>query len=495
MKKWYQKEKAITLIALIVTIIILLILAGISLNLITGEEGILKKATDAVERNQSAAEQEQIELAITNLKLAYYQDYETRQNQTVQDYILQNCENNPITISKGGVLSRNSSSKELVYQNQKGSKQYIQLSEEGNIVKIFSDGVKNDSLNIIFMIGDGMGQNHIKAGEINKGSKLHMQTIPNQAEVTTYSFSVANEGASATDSAASATALATGVKTKNYYVGKDIVKNNVQNLTEYSRSLGLKVGTVSTQTIYHATPAGFTAHTSDRNNYWLIAKRQITEEQVDLMIGGGQEQFNGFPQEMAQNGYNYVTNFTDLANYTKDEKVIGAFSWDRMTKDGEGNAKPADPSLVEMTKAAIARLENDNGFFVMIEGSDIDTYSHKGQMGNMLNELNGFDNAVKVAMDYVDTHPNTLLIVTADHETGGLNLENITAKEELTDQLFQNGSNGYYDHTNSNVLVYSYGKDAEELMSKEVIDNTDIHRFVRRKLQENDEAYKVTNQE
>ena len=204
------------------------------------------------------------------------------------------------------------------------------------------------------------------------------------------------------------------------------------------------------------------------------------------MLGGCQQYFSGtqdLRQEMAANGYNYITNFADLSKYGKDKKVIGAFSWDRMTKDSSDNAINANPTLAQMTEAALSRLENNQGFFVMIEGSDIDTYSHKGQMANMLNELQCFDNAIKVSMDYVDRHPNTLLIITADHETGGLSLNNVTSKNQLTDSLFTNRGSYEYDHTNQNVFVYTYGKYAEELTNHGTIDNTDIHHFVKEKLQ------------
>lgn len=512
MRKIGRKQRGITLITLVVTILTLLILATVSIHLITGEQGILKRTTSSIDKHEQATDEEDIRIAIADLNLKYYKEFKTSQNTSKKSYILQSCLDNPISTKNGGMLKVDAEN--LVFVSKKGITRTVELSEEGDIIRISSGAnTSEDAFNVIFMIGDGMGQEHIKAGEINKGAKLYMQTIPNRTQVTTYSFSVANAGAPSTDSAASATALATGVKTWNYYVGKDISQNNVENLTEYCHRLGMKTGVVCTQTLYHATPAGFTTHTSNRNYYATIARRQVTEEEVDLMLGGGQQFFSGteellqqvlneqqikvnadkdglyhqdLRQAMTENGYKYITDFSELSKINKNEKVIGAFSWGRLTEGYGGAHQNANPSLVQMTKSALSRLENENGFFMMIEGSDIDTYSHVADMEHMLDELNGFDQAVKVAMDYVDSHPNTLLVVTADHETGGLNLYDASTKDQLSNSLFTNQTgNDYWDHTNNDVAVYSYGKYAEELTKdRDVIDNIEIHNFIKQKLQE-----------
>lgn len=496
-----DQRKDRIIVGLISLITVLVLLGGIGIGLIisgTNKNDNLKRYVTETERD------EDIKKAVSEL-LAEYEKKEpteaidkdtnegTEKVITIKQYITQELKKGDgYQLPNGNNVSMDKD--DNIYHNKDKTDDYI--DDSGNVKK---------RLNVIFMIGDGMGQNHIKAGEIYKGEKLNMQTIPNSTDVTTYSLS------GTTDSAASATALSSGIKTWNSYIGKDGNGNDVETLVEYSKKLGLKAGTVSTQTIYHATPAGFTAHTSNREDYSLIARRLFGTEEyfankgisyksttdvlVDLMIGGGSHYFNyyrpwggweeadpDFIEAVRSKGYTYVTDFSQIASIDKDKHVIGTFSDDRMTKDEYGNAKNADPSLVEMTELALSRLENDKGFFVMIEGSDIDTFSHKGQIGNMLNEMICFDNVVKVAMNYVDKNPNTLLVITADHETGGLILDGVTSPDQLVDSLYTSGGGGYYPHTNSNVLVYAYGKDAAELTNHGTIDNTDISKFIRSKL-------------
>lgn len=322
--------------------------------------------------------------------------------------------------------------------------------------------------NIIYMIGDGMGENHIAAGELYKGEKLNIQTIDNKSYVTTASTEVV------TDSAAAATALATGHKTNNGAIGKDQYGNNVENLIEYTNKNGLKTGIVCTQILCHATPAGFSVHNDYRYNYDEIVQSQISSS-IDLMFGGGREYFSKYESQMKENKCKWTNSLSELNSISKDERIIGTFANGSISKESNRIA------LKYMTKEAISRLENDNGFFLMIEGSDIDTYSHESNMSKMLNEMIDFDDAVGVAKQYVDEHPDTLLIVTADHETGGLTLDGVTSASELSDSLFT--SNG--QHTSSNVLVYAYGVGAEDLTENEVIENTFICKFIKQGLDNN----------
>lgn len=322
--------------------------------------------------------------------------------------------------------------------------------------------------NVIFMIGDGMGENHIIAAGIYKGEQLNIQTIKNKSYVKTCSLQ------ETTDSAAGATALATGHKTNNGTIGKDENGNDLENLIEYSNKRGLKTGVVCTQILNHATPAGFTVHNDYRYNYDRIAQDQI-ESCVDLMLGGGRKYFSKYEYKMLENNFSWVNTLNDLEKLDKNNKVIGTFSESSLSEENN-KVKVAD-----LTKKAISRLENSNGFFLMVEGSDIDSYSHKSDMEKMLDEMINFDDAVSIAKEYVDAHQDTLLIITADHETGGLNLDGVKENNQLTDSLFTSNGN----HTNLDVLVYAYGVGAEDLTKYDVIDNTSISKFIRQGIANN----------
>ena len=322
--------------------------------------------------------------------------------------------------------------------------------------------------NVIYMIGDGMGEKHIIAGGLYKGGNLNIQNIKDKSYVKTSSLSTV------TDSAAGATALATGNKTTNGAVGIDRYGNNVENLIEYANKKGMKTGIVCTQILNHATPAGFSVHNSYRYNYEEIAQLQV-ESCVDLMLGGGRKYFSIYESRMLENNFRWINEFSEIKNIDKNEKVIGTFAEESISKEVNRT------SLVDMTDEALSRLENENGFLLMVEGSDIDSYSHEENIDKMLIEMIDFDDAVEIAMSYVDTHPDTLLILTADHETGGLNLDGIISKEQLTDSLFT--SNG--QHTDTDVVIYAYGVGASDITKYDVIDNTSIYKFVKQGLDNN----------
>ena len=328
---------------------------------------------------------------------------------------------------------------------------------------------KQEIKNVIYMIGDGMGENHIKAGALYKGETLNVQTIPNTSYVKTASINTV------TDSAAGATALFAGKKAVNYTVGLDKYGNDTENLMEFSKnSLGMKVGFACTELLCHATPASFSVHNVYRYNYDEIVLDQINSG-IDVMLGGGRTNFAPYQSEMIQNNFVWVNNFADLENVNKNQKVIGTFAEGTIGLGLEANRT----SLADLTEESLERLENDDGFVLMVEGSDIDVACHNVEMDKMLVEMIDFDDAIGVAMKYVDEHPDTLLVITADHETGGIDMNGVVNKEQLTNDLFKNPGG----HTETDVLVYAYGNGAEDLTQYDVIDNTSIFKFIKQGLE------------
>ena len=350
-------------------------------------------------------------------------------------------------------------------KNLRTSGEWLDYSEDIKIGKI--PATESKIKNVIYMIGDGMGENHISAGEIYKGQKLNIQNIQNKTQVKTASLSTV------TDSAASATALATGYKTSNGAIGKDKNQNDIQNLIEYSDGKNMKTGIVCTQILNHATPAAFSVHNTYRYNYDQITASQI-ESCLDLMLGGGRKYFYNYKSKIAHNNYKWVNQISELEKIDKNERVIGTFAEESISKETNRT------DLSDMVEEAIARLENENGFFLMVEGSDIDSYSHERNMDKMLIEMMDFDDAVKVAMSYVETNPDTLLIVTADHETGGLKADKYIHKEQLTNKLFTTS-----EHTETDVALYAYGIGAEDITKYEIIDNTSIYKFIKQGIDNN----------
>ncbi len=327
--------------------------------------------------------------------------------------------------------------------------------------------------NIILMIGDGMGENIIKATEIVKGDKLVMSGLKNKTHVTTYSQSVTEGLAEFTDSAASATAISTGTKTYNSYIGVDKDGKKLETICEYAQKCGMKTGLVDRHYICHATPAGMAAHNDYRGNYKTILKEMIQSD-IDVMFGGGSQYYTSTVKALAEeHKYNYVTDEEGMMNLKKDGgKALGLFAYDNMK-----NPEYA-PSLTTSTSKALELLENDNGFFLMVEGSNIDVSEAEMDMEDTLKQVQAFDHTVDYVMNWAQDHPGTLVIVTADHETGGVKIpKNATAKD-INNDCFTSGG----EHTNTNVLLMADGAQSAGLCKKDVIDNTDIAKYMRKVL-------------
>ena len=288
---------------------------------------------------------------------------------------------------------------------------------------------------VFFFIGDGMGLPQRAATNEYLGRKLVMDEFPAQGITTTHAADRFITG-----SAASATALCTGSKTNINYIGVDKDLKPLKTIAEMARDKGMKVGIVSSVSIDHATPAAFYAHVKTRKMYHEI-DHALAESGFDFFGGGGfkdpqgksklkkdpEAKVLGDALEKARaNGYRYVNNKNDfLALKSGDGKVIAVNEW---LQDDEAmpyvlDMTAKDITLPEFTGKAIEMLDGDKGFFLMVEGGKIDWACHANDAAAAVTNNVSFDDAVKVAMRFAAKHPDeTLIVVTGDHECGGLTL-------------------------------------------------------------------------
>jgi len=286
---------------------------------------------------------------------------------------------------------------------------------------------------IILFIGDGMGEVHRTAGRwsaVGQDGQLAMDLLPFSGWAITANFS-----GGVTDSAAAATAMATGVKTDNGRVSIGPSGELLSTILEQAQERGWAVGLVSTTQIAHATPAAFAAHEISRENYTSIAL-QIFEHGVDVILAGGEDDWlpdtkkgcyadfghrtdgRNLIEEAINQGYIHICGESgfdslDLANTTK---LLGLFA-------DNGMPRPFTPTLAELTEAAITILSQDpDGFFLMVEGGQIDWAAHRNEADNVIGDVIGFDAAVSIGRTFAQGNSNALIIVTADHETGGMSI-------------------------------------------------------------------------
>ncbi|MFO7882367.1 MAG: alkaline phosphatase [Kosmotogaceae bacterium] len=278
--------------------------------------------------------------------------------------------------------------------------------------------------NVILLIGDGMGINHVLLTSFIEGRDLYMMKAPYFGSATTYSAN-----SNVTDSAAAGTALSTGFKTNSGMIGVLPDGTVVPGIAEIAAKYGVKTGIVATCRVTHATPASFYGHVEDRG-YENDLAEQLVNSPLNVVLGGGSRHFVSTGGKrtdgkdliaLAQSkGFDYITTKSELMNYEGD-MLLGLFSSSHLDAVTERSGE--QPLLPEMTEKALEVLSKDGEpFFLMVEGSQIDWEGHGNDVYGVWKETVEFDNAVKVALDFAEKHPNTLIIVTADHETGGLGL-------------------------------------------------------------------------
>ena len=274
--------------------------------------------------------------------------------------------------------------------------------------------------NVIFLIGDGMGLAHVTLTSYFVGKPLEMMKMSYSGLAYTYSAN-----SFVTDSAAAGTALATGYKTFNGMICMTPDGKPVMTLFEAAKKVGKATGVVTTTRVTHATPAAFYAHVKDRDEEKEIARQLVVGTTIDVAFGGGMKHFSEELLEKAKaNGFTVVTTREELLNLDPSavKRALGIFARSHLSYYVDGEDRP---SLAEMTGKAIEILsKNEEGFFLMVEGGRIDHAAHGNDVVAMIYDTIEFDEAVKVALEFAKKDGDTLVVVTADHETGGLGLSN-----------------------------------------------------------------------
>lgn len=281
--------------------------------------------------------------------------------------------------------------------------------------------------NIIMIVGDGMGPAYTTAYRYFKDDPKTPKvenTVFDRHLVGMSSTYPDTEHHYVTDSAASATALSSGTKTYNGAIGLDINKNTVETVLERAKSLGKKTGIVVTSQINHATPASYLTHNESRQNYNEIADSFLDNGiKADLYLGGGWKYFiredRNLVNEFKEKGFTYVDTYQALESITESKPLLGLFG-DSGLSSALDDANKYRLSM--MTKAATKQLENENGYFMLIEASQIDWGGHANDIAFAMGEMDDLAKTLEYLESYVDSHPDTLVVVTADHSTGGLSI-------------------------------------------------------------------------
>jgi alkaline phosphatase len=317
--------------------------------------------------------------------------------------------------------------------------------------------------NIILFIGDGMGLADVSAALAVTNGQLHIASTTSIALVKTNSI---NDYI--TDSAAGGTAYSTGKKTKNGFLGVDSSGVALKTILELAADAGYATGMVSTSSITHATPASFIAHQAGRGDNEAIAA-DFLKTPIDVFIGGGRNYFSrradgrDLLAELKDKGY-LVPDSSQFPSGTLPDKL----AW--LTAGGHNPSilKGRGDMLPKSTDLALNILgKKAEKFFLMVEGSQIDWGGHGNDQDYILTEMLDFDKAVGIGMKYADEHPGTLVIVVADHETGGVALTGGSLKEGTVKMSFSTTN-----HTGIMVPLYAYGSGSEVFNG--IIDNTAV---------------------
>ncbi len=347
------------------------------------------------------------------------------------------------------------------------------------------DSISLEPKYIILMIADGMGMADVTAARIYKngltGETLEFEQLEHIGYQRTFS-----KNSAITDSAAAASAMATGYKVNNGELSLDTVNNlNYETILELAKKNNFNTALIATSSITHATPAAFASHVTSRSCQNEIAQQLISTE-VDYLFGGGLQYFNtnivddcgssGDVLAIAnENGYKIIYNKNELISLSNEEKVLGLFASNGLTPMLNRSDTITEPTLSEMTEKSLKLLSStEKSFFIMIEGSQIDWANHANDYNYQVNELIEFNNAYIKVKEWINNdpsrHDNTLLIITSDHETGGFAINGpsslLLPGDLVTDGWTTSG------HTGVDIQIWSNGPKSEQLAKS--VDNTEL---------------------
>lgn len=346
--------------------------------------------------------------------------------------------------------------------------------------------------NVIYLIADGMSDGILTAAKYYKdiqdgilgNDKLAMDSIRSGFVKTAWA------NGPITDSAPAGTALSSGYKTNPGVVGLNTEGKPQATILEAAEFSGLSTGIIATSEITHATPAAFSAHVENRQDYNSIMKQQLYKD-IEVVLGGGSLFFEStgggkrndgkdLTKDIKALGYDYVTTKSEM-NESNSNKLWGLFKEKDLAYDfdrvAEGNDE--EPSLAEMTEKAIEVLERDEqGFFLMIEGSKIDWAAHANDPAGAIGDILAFDEAVKVALDYAKENQDTIVVVTTDHANSGFSIGNESTTSGYDDLTFEESIMKMKDFKLSaeKFTYLAEGKDDEEVKAliKEYYGYSDI---------------------
>ena len=367
------------------------------------------------------------------------------------------------------------------------------IPENGELVKKDLVEVNKKAKNVILLIGDGMSASQITSYRLLKegpNGRIAVDNFPISGIVLTHSAD-----AIITDSASSATAYSTGSKTKNGFLGVDQEGRILENLTEKLDNFGFVSALISTSEVTHATPAAFSSHVDSRRNTDEISS-QMLESKVATILGGGRKFFlsaeNGGKRkderdllEEAKKSHKILMHKheLDITGITPSDRILGLFADEHLRDEENPDNHSSEPTLTEMLRFSLERAEAaiDNqcrGSFIMVEGSQVDWAGHANNIDYLERELKEFDEATRYALEYAKKNPDTLVVVTADHETGGLLIEPIALSYYTGNNIkFSfNTAIGGGSHTGVPVPVYAYGPGS--LNFSGTLDNTDVYRAI-----------------